>query len=258
MSFFSAFTNSIASTIGKTAESTISTAAQRAVDKATSRMSSVFSGGAYKGLTTELSNAKAISQMAMRIRYAQGWQWNIEIDGFSGLDMYVKDITYGFGNIETETTLIGSVEYNKPTHATAGTLTVTVRDNENRDVRRWFLERKARVTNTDGTLNLPMQYMMTARIYSVSQEGEKKLLESVQVFPTQFGECSFARDQINEFSYYPLTFMRYSSAASSLGGIASNMVGSAVSGLVGSAANSAISSLGGAASSAMGKLKGFF
>lgn len=247
MSYFSAFGNNLANGIAGSlvgsAESYVSSAAQRAVSKVTSRMAASFGGGSYSGLNSEMSNSKAILKMAMRIKYAQGWQWNVEIDGFSGLDMYVKDMTYGFGNIETESTMIGSVEFQKPTHATAGMMTLTVRDNEAREIRQWFMQRKSLVTNTDGTLNLPMQYLMNARIYSVSQDGEKTLLESVQVFPTQLGECSFARDMLTEFCTYPLTFMRYTSAENSIGGIVSNAVAGAVSGAVKSVATDTVGKL---------------
>ncbi|WP_241612936.1 phage tail protein [Rosenbergiella epipactidis] len=244
MGFFSGFVSTFGNTVKNEVQSTIRTAAQDAVARVSSRMYSDFSGAVFKGLNTELTNAKSIVAQAMRIRYAQGWQWNIEIEGFAGLDMYVKDITYGFGNIETENAIIGSVEFNKPTHATAGTLTVTVRDNEKREVRNWFLERKRRVTNSDGTLNLPRQYLMKARIYSVDQEGKQTLLETVDVFPTQFGEVSFARDQITEFSYYPLTFMRYSSAESNLVGMAGNLVKSQVTGAISGAVSSGIGKIG--------------
>ncbi|WP_241576561.1 phage tail protein [Rosenbergiella collisarenosi] len=246
MGFFSGFVSTFGNTIKTEAQGAIRSAAQQAVSGISSRMFAGFggSGATFSGLTPELSNSKAILSRAMRIRYAQGWQWNIEIEGFAGLDMYVKDITYGFGNIETETTLIGSVEFNKPTHATAGTLTVTVRDNEQREVRNWFLERKRRVTNSDGTLNLPRDYLMKARIYSVDQDGKQTLLESVDVFPTQFGEVSFARDQLTEFCSYPLTFVRYTSAESSLGGMAKNLVGSQIKGAVSGMVSSGIGKIG--------------
>lgn len=45
----------------------------------------------------------------MRIRYAQGWQWTVEADGMPGIDMYAKDVTFGFGNIETESKIIGGL-----------------------------------------------------------------------------------------------------------------------------------------------------
>lgn len=238
MGFFSAFSSG---NIANTASHALNSAAQNAVNRVTSRMYSRFSGAAFGGLSTELTNSKAIVDRAMSIRYAQGWQWNIEIDGYPELDMFIKDITFGFGNIETESTQIGSVEFNKPTLASAGTLTVTVRDTESRDVRNWFMARKQRVTNPDGTLNLPREYLLNIRIYSVTQEGELVLTDTAEVFPTQFGEVSFARDMLTEFSYYPLTFIRYTSAGTGIGSLLSNAAGGIVSGGINTAINAGVS-----------------
>ena len=242
MSFF----NGLAGNIKGFAVSTAKQAGSNLISNILSRASATMSGGAgasYAGLPPELANAKTILELAMRIRYAQGWQWNIEVDGYPELDMFVKDITFGFGNIETESTQIGSVEFNKPTLASAGTVTVTVRDTEARDVRNWFMARKQRVTNPDGTLNLPREYLLNIRIYSVTQDGEQILTDTAEVFPTQFGEVSYARDMLTEFSYYPLTFVRYTSAGTGIGSLASSAAGSLVSGSINSAISSAASEL---------------
>ena len=145
----------------------------------------------------------------MRIRYAQGWQWTVEVDGLNGFDMFVKDITYSSGNIETESKVIGSVEFSKPTYVSAGPVTMTVRDTEDGKIMDWFKERRSRVTNPDGTINLPPEYLMKIRVYRVTQDGGKELEEEMRVFPTQLGEITRSRDQVSEFLSYPITFQKY-------------------------------------------------
>lgn len=124
----------------------------------------------------------------MRIRYAQGWQWTVEVDGLNGFDMFVKDITYSSGNIETESKVIGSVEFSKPTYVSAGPVTMTVRDTEDGKIMDWFKERRSRVTNPDGTINLPPEYLMKIRVYRVTQDGGKNWKKKCAYFLRNLGK----------------------------------------------------------------------
>lgn len=200
-----------------------------------SRATSIISGQSvsFQGLPAELSNAKAILQAAMRIRYSQGWQWTVEVDGMPSLEMYVADITYAFNNIETESKIIGGLEFNKPTHRVAGNVSMTVRDNENGDLFTWFEQCRAKVINPDGTINLAPSYLLNIRIYRVSQEGKRALEQEAQVIPTALGDVTRARDQVSEFTTYPLTFVKYTSA----GSVVSSLASSAISGLTSKAGN---------------------
>lgn len=210
----------------------VKTVGSNLISNILSRATSIVSGNpvASGGLPAELSNNKAIVQAAMRIRYAQGWQWTIEADGIPGLDMYAQDVTYGFGNIETEAKLIGAIEFNKPTHRVAGSVTMTVRDNENGALYGWFKGRSARVINNDGTINLPPSYLLNIRIYRVTQNGQRQLDEEVQVIPTTLGEVTRSRDQVTSFLSFPMSFVRYTSIERNLLGIAGNLASGATSG----------------------------
>ncbi|MCK8586591.1 phage tail protein [Yersinia ruckeri] len=200
------------------------------------RTTSMLSGnyGGYGGLNAEASNAKSLVKSALRIRYAQGWQWAIEVDGQRNFDMFAKDITYSSITIETESKQIGAVVFNKPTHRDAGSITVTVRDTENGEIASWFDERAGRVTNGDGTVNLSSQYSMGIRIYRVMQDGGIALESEFDVFPTSRGETSRARDQVTEFLSYPLTFIKVSSVESGFSSLAGSAVNKATSGSINS------------------------
>lgn len=202
-----------------------------------------FAGGSggmvngKSGNTRDMAYAKTILQMAMKIQYAQGWQFVVEADGMTDLFMYVKDITYGAGTVETDAKIIGGVMFNKPTHISAGTVTLTVRDTQDGKIARWFDDRKARVINPDGTLNLSPYYTMTIRVYRVGFDGSKNLDREMKVFPTERGSTTRAYDQFGEFLSYPLTFVSYSSADTSLKGIATSAVLSAAGETLNSASN---------------------
>lgn len=236
MSFF----NGLAGNIKGFATSTAKQAGNNLISNILSRASSTMSGGAgasYAGLPPELANAKTILEMAMRIRYAQGWQWNIEIDGFSRVDMYVRDITYSTGNVETESKLIGGNEFVKPTHVTAGSVSMTVRDNEDGEILRKFKERRARIHNGDGTFNLPPAYLLNIRIYRVFQDGRTALEEEMKGFITTIGEISRARDAVGEFATIPVTFVKYTSAGSLANGLLKGVTGGITNQVQSSASN---------------------
>ncbi|MDC9590758.1 phage tail protein [Xenorhabdus sp. XENO-10] len=205
------------------------------ISKVLERSTSMLSGnyGSAGRQSTEIRNAKSLVYSALRIRYAQGWQWAIEADGLNGLDMFAKDITYDSITIETESKQIGAVVFNKPTHREAGTITITVRDSEDGAIARWFDERADRVTNGDGTVNIPSQYAMGIRIYRVMQSGGIELDSEFDVFPTSRGETTRSRDQVTEFLSYPLTFIKTSSIkttnSSIIGGTLSKATHDAVS-----------------------------
>jgi hypothetical protein len=231
MGYFDGITNSLSVDTGSFTSNLISDILE----------SSLSSSGSGAKFANDVAFGKNYVNLAMRIRYAQGWQWTVEVDGLSGFEMFAKDITYGFGNIEHDTKVIGSVEFNKPTHATAGTITLTVMDTEDGKIHSWFQARKARVTNGDGTVNLPPEYLLGIRIYRVTQEGAKQLEQEVKVFPTQLGEITRSRDQVTEFLSYPLTFVKHTSAGSAVTGVLGAVAGT-VTGSVTGAASDAIAS----------------
>lgn len=236
MGFFDGLANGFKSSIQSSSKTLGSNLISNILERASSIASGV-NGGSYGGLPAELSNSKAIIEAAMRIRYAQGWQWNIEIDGFPRVDMYVKDVTYSFGNVETESKLIGALEFVDPSHVQAGSISMTVRDNEDGEILEKFKARRARISNGDGTLNLPMSYLLNVRIYRVKQDGGSDLEEEAKGFITTIGEISRARDAVSEFASFPVTFVRQSSAGSAVSGLLGGLTGGITNSVQSTASN---------------------
>ncbi|HEY3591750.1 MAG TPA: phage tail protein [Buttiauxella sp.] len=160
----------------------------------------------------EIIKARQTMKQLVNIPWAQSWEFLVEADGMPPtFDLYVKDISYGTGTVQTEPKQIGAGEFNKPTHLSAETITMTVRDDESGTVEKWFEERKSRVCNRDGTVNLPRDYVFTIRIYKVSAKAGKVLESEYLVFATERGAVTRSRDQVSEFFSYPITFTKYTS-----------------------------------------------
>lgn len=144
-----------------------------------------------------------------KILFAQGWQFAVEVDGFSGIEFFVKDITYGKYTIETEPKRIGANEYNIPVARTAQPVSMMVRDTNMGIVHDWFESCVANVINDDGTINLPAAYLLTIRIYRLEATGVPALETELTVIPTQCGEITRSKDQVTEFLSFPLSFVQW-------------------------------------------------
>ncbi|HFG3596891.1 TPA: phage tail protein, partial [Escherichia coli] len=88
MSIFSATTQTLASAVSFSAKSFTSNLISNILDRA------VSGSGVSGSYGNDIAYGKNVVATAMRIRYAQGWQWTVDVDGLSGFDMFVKDITY--------------------------------------------------------------------------------------------------------------------------------------------------------------------
>ncbi|HAV1601601.1 TPA: phage tail protein [Enterobacter hormaechei subsp. xiangfangensis] len=180
--------------------------------------------------TAKMASDKSMLKAALRMAYAQGWQWTVEVAGFSQFQMFVKDINYTPISIETETKNIGGIMINRPTLSASSTISMTVRDTEDGAVKRWFTSLAKRVINADGTINLPTDYLVTLNIYNILSDGTRQLTDTFEVFATNLGDITRGRDQISEFFSYPITWTIYSSGldAGNGGGNVMNTVGTII------------------------------
>lgn len=199
------------------------------------------SAHSYATPAEDMQRQKAMVKAAMRLRFAQGWQWTVEVEGFQDFQLFVKDISYGPVTIETETKQIGGGIINKPTSSQVSTVSLTVRDTDDGKLKKWFEARAARVINNDGTINTPSQYLMRIAIYNVHNDGSMSIADEYKVYPTGLGDIQRARDGVSEFLSYPIQFTIYSTftgdAENIVTSAARSMVTSATSGLAKSAIN---------------------
>ncbi|HCR0386814.1 phage tail protein [Enterobacter kobei] len=168
--------------------------------------------------TAEQIYLRQLATQLVHMRFAQGWQWAIAIDGFPNIDMFAKDVTYPIASVEVEEKNIGSGFINKPIRRNSGTITMVVRDTIDGEVLNWVAGAISRVTNEDGTVNLPAAYLQTIRMFHIVNGA--LIPESVHhVIPTEIGEITRARDQLTEFHSFPVTFTKYTSFNGLVGGI---------------------------------------
>jgi len=100
---------------------------------------------------------KRIVQRMMQIQYQENWQFLIKIDGFvDDLDMFVKDISFGAVEIETEQKKVGGGYLTFPTAAAPVQVSMTMKDDQDRKIYNAFLGWSGKIVNADGTINPPM------------------------------------------------------------------------------------------------------
>lgn len=207
-----------------------------------------------EGRTAKMASDKSMLKAALRMAYAQGWMWTVEVAGFSQFQMFAKDINYTPINIETEAKNIGGVMINRPTLSSNSTVSLTMRDTEDGAVKTWFTSLASRVVNRDGTINLPTDYLVTLNIYNITSQGERLLADTYEVYATNLGDITRGRDQVQDFFSFPITWTIYSSGidAANGGGNVMNTVGTVIS-----RSGNALSHVGGnAVNTITGEIKG--
>lgn len=157
-----------------------------------------------------LSRQRRTSQQLVRTPFQQGWQYRVEVDGMPpDFDIYVKDITYGAFTIEYEAKEIGTQSIHHPTHKTAGLVTLTVRDHTDGRVEKFFTKAASKVVNSDGTVNLPHEYLLTMKLYYLQEDGGETLAHQWEASPAECGEITKSRSSLNEFVSFPISFQKY-------------------------------------------------
>ncbi|MGL4900342.1 MAG: hypothetical protein ACRCZA_00130 [Shewanella sp.] len=165
---------------------------------------------------TNISALKSIAKQLARTTFVQNWQWRVAFSGAgvnppSDFDIYCRSIEHGGLTIEYESKQVGAVTINSPTHKTAGTVTLTIRDHEDFRCEKFFRRMAAKVLNDDGTINLPSSYLFKMAIYIINQDGSETLYNQWDVSAGEFGGFTRGRDEIGAFVSYPMVFQKYKS-----------------------------------------------
>jgi len=150
--------------------------------------------------------------------YRHGWQFRVEISAPKSfgdakgkspedLDIYIKDITYDPIEIETETEKIGGHTFTWPVSVSPTTITMTMRDNVDQRVRKWFEAFTANIIDTDGTVKNLDQVEMKFTKYVLKPDGTDGDPETWWVIPTKLGEITESRDECGNIEF-PLVFVQ--------------------------------------------------
>ena len=110
--------------------------------------------------TVNMAKLRGIVKKALETDFKRGWQYRIEIDGTpEGWDIYCKEASHQAWDIEVEAFNIGAHVVSYPVRANPTTLSLTMRDNEDGRIQKWFADKCKKVVNDDGTFNLPIDYL---------------------------------------------------------------------------------------------------
>lgn len=151
-------------------------------------------------------------EQAVNTNFRKNYLRRLEIDGQPELfDIFVKDISYGKGTIESETIDIANGQVNKPHKRTAGSVTVVFLDDEYGTISDFISSLQNRIFNSDGTQNLPVDYLFSLRIYRVTESAEEYLEKEWQVYVEENNDYSGDNESTTENGTFSVTFKKYKS-----------------------------------------------
>lgn len=163
---------------------------------------------------TNKINLKGIVQRLVATHFREPWQFRVEFDGFphtkDDFDIFVREITYGPVEIETEQEKVGIGILTYPSGAMPVTVSMVMRDNEDRWVSNWFNALVGKVVNKDGTVNLPNDYCVWMRRFSLKHDGSEVETDKWWVYPTQLGDVTESMDGEGALEF-PITFVQFRS-----------------------------------------------
>lgn len=160
----------------------------------------------------DLNELRLAVQKAMKTPYQLSAKYKVEIDGQpEDFDMYVKDVSYGIFNLDTEDLNAGSASWVFPQKKEIEEITVTFLDNEDQRIRTWLKDWAEKIVSKDGYVALPSTFVKSMKIYSkkndnsLSEKPDKKYPE---IFPNKIGEVSRSNEEPG-FMEFQATFIEF-------------------------------------------------
>ena len=157
---------------------------------------------------------KIIARRLRETHFREPWQFRVSVEGYphedDDFDLYVKEISYGPTEIETEPEQVGMKIMTFPSSAQPVTIAMTMRDHQDRRVSKWFDERVGKIVNDDGTVNLPTDYLLKMRRFSLIEDGSEVETDVWEVLPTQLGDVTESKDGEGTLEF-PITFIQFCS-----------------------------------------------
>jgi hypothetical protein len=158
----------------------------------------------------DFNQLRLLAKKLVQTPFQEGWQFRLDIDDSNApedLDIYVKDITFGPIEIETEAVKAGMQTLTYPSGTVPVGISMTMRDNQDRRVYDWFKEWSAKMVNADGTVNLPSEYVRKAERVNLLNDN---IEDTWFVFPTKLGDITEAVDS-QGFMEFPIAFIQFRS-----------------------------------------------
>jgi hypothetical protein len=162
----------------------------------------------------DFNKLRLIAKSLVETHFREPWQFRVEIDEYpyskDDFDLYVKEISYGPIEIETDQEEVGIQTLTYPCGTAPVTISMTMRDHEDRRVSKWFGSLVGKVVNPDGTVNLPIDYCVNFTRYSLLHDNSEPETDKWHVYPTQLGDVTESKDGEGMLEF-PITFIQFRS-----------------------------------------------
>jgi len=165
-------------------------------------------------MAEDFNRLRLIARQMIRTDFRHGWQFRMEItSGHSAdpppdFDIYVKDVTYDPIEIETETEKIGGHTYTWPTGKAPVTVSMTMRDNVDQRIRKWFQGLTDIIVHDDGTIELINKIEVQVTKYALNPDGTDGESEYWWSIPKTLGQITESRDEAGNIEF-PITFIQH-------------------------------------------------
>jgi len=162
----------------------------------------------------DFNKLRLLARQINRTAFQHGWQFRIEItsghstDPPSDFDIYVKDVTHDPITIETENEKIGGHTFTWPVGSSPVTISMTMRDNVDQRIRKWFQAMTDIIVNPDGTIELIKKIEVQVTKYVLNPDGTDGESQYWWAIPTTLGAITNNRDEAGNIEF-PITFVQH-------------------------------------------------
>jgi len=158
----------------------------------------------------DLNYRRLMVRSLVQTHFQEGWQFRLDIDDPAtpeDFEIYVKDISFGPIEIETEPFKAGMQTLTFPTGTGAVGLAMTMRDNQDRRIYDWFAAWCGQMVNDDGTVNLISEYVKKVERVNLATD---EVQDTWFMFPIRMGDITEAVDA-EGFAEFPISFIQFRS-----------------------------------------------
>jgi hypothetical protein len=171
-------------------------------------------------MAEDFNKLKIIYKKMVGTHFQHGWQFKIEVVDWQNLgsiidmpedfDLYVKDVTYCPLEVEVEPIKVGTSTLTYPIGSGPMVISMTMRDHEDQRIYRWFNSLVNKILNPNGTVNLPKDYLLEWRRYTLMSDGSEVQTGKWNAYPLKLGDVT-ETVMPGGFLEFPIQFQQFRS-----------------------------------------------
>ncbi|MGP9633789.1 hypothetical protein ACT3R7_12050 [Halomonas sp. AOP43-A1-21] len=162
------------------------------------------------GADPNLAAMRSISKQMVQTQFKEGWQFRVEIEGApSDWDLYCKELSQTPVELEVKAKRVGAHYLSYYSGSQPIAVALTMRDNEDGRIFKWWQEWMDTVIYPDGTWGLPIEYLRTCKIYDRLRDGSESLRQELRVQPLTMGELTESVERSGGLLEFPLTLVEF-------------------------------------------------